>query len=463
MLNLQFYRLGDLLVDEYNLPIGNANRPLPAPQGPAPRVTEDDGQIVVAGEAFRLAFSKQTGLITQGEYRGSTLIIGGPYVNLVGIELAPWACRSIQARTEGNEAVIDLAGSYGPIEVSFVLRIDGQGLIDTRYTLDRLPVANPRQRKLRVAGGDVGGYREVGVSFILAPGIDRLSWERKGLWSAYPEGHIARSKGTAQRERAGGDESYGRQPTWGWADDMRDYALFGTHDVGQRGTNDFRTSKHNIRYASAVLAGSGARVRAESEATDAVRLEILPGANRVDDRDPQIRYVGTWVALDDQPLNYQGTEMMSNKPGDYCEFTFRGTGIAWIGATDMICGQADVYIDGALAASGVDLDSGIGHGISRGEEKVYQQAVWSREGLAEGEHTIRIVVTGHKNPRASNAWVSVDGFLVLGSPAERAVRMNINNAWNYPELTWGNYVKEPIMLSAGYSHHVRVRLTDRDE
>ena len=69
------------------------------------------------------------------------------------------------------------------------------------------------------------------------------------------------------------------------------------------------------------------------------------------------------------------------------------------------------------------------------------------EGLAAGEHTIRVVVTGEKNPRSNNAFVSVDAFLILGSGAEGQVQMNINNAWNYPEITWGNYVKPPIFIA----------------
>ena len=46
--------------------------------------------------------------------------------------------------------------------------------------------------------------------------------------------------------------------------------------TGGRGTNDFRGLKENIWYASCVLAGTDLRVRAESDATEAVRVEVLP-------------------------------------------------------------------------------------------------------------------------------------------------------------------------------------------
>jgi beta-galactosidase len=461
ILHLQFYRPEDLLVDEYNLPVGSLTRSFPGPQGPPPSISRDGENITISGTDFSITFDTKTGLIAEGSYQGSEIIKGGPYLNLVGIPLAPWSPQGITAEIEGNEAVVTISGSCGSIEVQFQLQIDGQGLITTTYSLDHLPPA-PRARRLRV-GLDVGGYREVGVAYILSSAVDRFTWERKGLWSAYPEDHIGRTSGTAYRMRQEGDESYGAPPAWPWGQDMREYALFGRYDVGGRGTKDFRSMKHNIWYASAVLGGSEKRVRAESDGSDAVRLEVLdrPGA-KIDDRDPAIRYVGTWIPIDSDGKSYCGTEMYSSKAGDYAEFTFRGTGICWIGSKDLIHGKADVYVDGVKEASGIDLYCGIGHGASRGEEKIYQELLFSKEGLENGEHVIRIVVTGEKNAASNNAFVAVDAFEVLGTPVEGDVKFIVNNEWNYPELTWGNYVKDPILIESGYTNSLRIRLTNND-
>jgi hypothetical protein len=172
--------------------------------------------------------------------------------------------------------------------------------------------------------------------------------------------------------------------------------------------------------------------------------------------------VGTWIRTDDESKNYCGTETLSNKAGDYVEFTFRGTGIAWIGSKDQIHGRADVYVDGVKQASGVDLFCGVGLGSARGELKTHQQVCYSQEGLSDGEHTIRIVVTGDKHPDASNTFVPVDAFQVLGTGGRGGVRFIINNLWNYPELAWGNYVKDPVLIETGYSNTVRMRLIDHD-
>jgi hypothetical protein len=462
VLNLRFYRMGDLLVDEFNLPIGGMEVQFPGPQGPAPSVSQDEDCITVSGPEFELVFSQETGLIARGTYKGSELVVGGPELQLTGIELAPWSLREIRTDVVGSEAVVHISGSYGPIAIRFEVRIDGRALITTTYTLEDLPVRPPRRRRLRV-GIDVGGYREVGVAYTLCNAVDRLTWERKGLWSAYPEDHIGRTAGTAYRVRSDGDEGYGVSPSWPWGADMRNYSLYGKYDVGGRGTKDFRSMKHNIWSARAGISGSDSSVRVESDGTDAVRLQLLDRPGSVfDDRDPAVRFAGTWLPMDDDSKCYGGTEMLSNKAGDFVEFSFEGTGVCWIGSTDQIHGKADVYIDGVQKASGIDLYCGIGHGSSRGELKEHQMVLYSVEELPDGPHTIRVVVTGEKHPDANNTFVAVDAFQVLGDYPDGDVRLIIVNEWNYPELTWGNYVKDPIVIESGYTNAVRMRLTHSD-
>lgn len=460
VLNLTFFRTPDLVVDEFNLPIGTVDRSFPGPRGPAPHLHEADDSISVLGADFSLVFSRQTGLITSGTQRGSELITGGPYLNLVGIDLSEWALRSLRTRVEGDEAVVEIAGCYGAVVARFELRVDAHGLITVACIIDRPPAIPPRAKRVGL-WFDVGGYREVGVSFVLASGVDRLRWERKALWSAYPEDHLGRSTGLARRIRTEGDEAYGERPSWPWSEDMRNYALFGRYDVGGRGTTDFRSTKHNIWYASIFQAGSSDQLRVESDGTAAIRLEVLdPPSARIDDRDAAVRYHGAWVHLDGESGSGCRTESYSNQVGAYAELAFRGTGVCWIGSKDLIFGKADVYVDGVKDASEIDLYCGSGHGVSRGEERIYRQVLFSKEGLPEREHTIRIVVTGQRNRGASGCYVSIDAFLVLGGPEAGNVRLNVNNEWNYPELSWGNYVKEPILIEPGYLNRVRLRLTD---
>jgi len=463
VLNLKFYRLGDVLVDEYNLPINPPPYVLPDPQGPTPKVMEDQDKYVISGADFSLTFSKRTGLITRGEYKGKLVITSGPYLQLGGGGALPeWALKRIAVKTEWGEAVVDLSGSYGPTEVSFELRIDGQGMFTTKYRLEKVPALN---REL-VKGGsfyrDVGGYWEVGVAFIVSPDMDRLAWSRKGLWSAYPPDHIGRNNGVARRE--GRVARYLQKPSWPWAEDERDYIIFGPYDVGGRGTNDFRSMKQNIYRASATLRGSLIGLTAESTGTDAVRLNVLedPRGMITDMHDPRVQLTGTW--------NQVGDEIRSEEPGASAELTFRGTTVSWLGPMVPSGGQADVYIDGKLEKAGLSL-----YRPPVDPDKLVpdnsREILFSKDGLAAGKHTMRIVV-GNAAPRAvfdnivtgpDARFVTIGAFRVRDAKTRGAVQFIVDNLWNYPQIAWGNYAKDPIFVGAGYTNLVRVRLSDMTE
>ena len=80
----------------------------------------------------------------------------------------------------------------------------------------------------------------------------------------------------ANREGRGSLQRYGEKPAWSWAEDERDFILFGQKDGGGRGSRDFRAMKENIYYAAALLRGSQNRLQAVSDGSDAVRLEVIP-------------------------------------------------------------------------------------------------------------------------------------------------------------------------------------------
>jgi hypothetical protein len=168
--------------------------------------------------------------------------------------------------------------------VCFEVRVDGQGLITTRYTLDKFPVKAPETRVVPWNNTHAGGFTEVGVSYVLTGEVDRLSWRRKGLWSAYPEDHIGRTAGVAARTGKGANQQVADAPAWPWAEDEKDFNLYGADDPGGRGTNDFRSMKEYIYFASALLPHSQSCVRAESNATDAVRLEVVGAKQKGDVR-----------------------------------------------------------------------------------------------------------------------------------------------------------------------------------
>ena len=91
-------------------------------------------------------------------------------------------------------------GGADGLGVEFEIRVDGQGLIATQYTLR----------------GQPKGVSEVGIAFTLSSSIDRLTWDRKALWSAYPSDRIGRPQGTAMREPSGPTETYRSMTSGPW-------------------------------------------------------------------------------------------------------------------------------------------------------------------------------------------------------------------------------------------------------
>lgn len=83
--------------------------------------------------------------------------------------------------------------------------------------------------------------RQFGLLFTLPGSFDLLSWERKGLWTVYPENDINRLKGIAKAFPR--DLNYVEAPREVPAGEWKDGA-------NKLGTNDFRSTKDHILRAS---------------------------------------------------------------------------------------------------------------------------------------------------------------------------------------------------------------------
>lgn len=271
-LNLKFFRMGDLLVDEFSLPIDPPVFELPQMAGFAPEIKENVQEILISGPSFKIIFNKYSGQITEGSYRGNVIITGGPHLQLLGsnLSLPDWWPVNIKVKKVKNEAVINIKGAYTSFNVAMELRVDGQGMITINYCIETIPDLPPQARKIPWDESSVGGYSEVGIAFDLSPEVDRLSWKRNGLWSVYPGNHIGRNEGTALR-----NPSPGKTLLWPVSD--TDSRLFRNNDPGGRGTNDFRSCKEYIYKASAWISTNKTGLQAISLGRDAVRMEVPHG------------------------------------------------------------------------------------------------------------------------------------------------------------------------------------------
>lgn len=248
------------MVDEYNLTIGEKIYHFKEAQGQAPDIQNNDSAITLTGEDFSLTFDKATGMIQTGIYKGETILTGGPYLNMgFTSSLDAWKLSSITSTSADHEAIVNIAGNYGNTDVIFTLHVDGTGLIKTTYTVSHLPTT----------------YDAIGVAFDVSAAADRITWNRNGQWSYYPEDQIGRNEGTAFKTSSEGVELYGIKPTRAWSQDEKDFNTYGKNDKGQRGTNDFVASKNNFNFASLLLGESGKRLTVQGDGNGSVKGSLL--------------------------------------------------------------------------------------------------------------------------------------------------------------------------------------------
>ncbi|MFD5922792.1 glycoside hydrolase family 2 TIM barrel-domain containing protein [Kitasatospora sp. NPDC058201] len=174
----------------------------------------------------------------------------------------------------------------------------------------------------------------------------------------------------------------------------------------------------------------------------------------IDNTSDRISYSGAWTHAAGQPWStgdLNGTESYSNQTGDTATATFRGTGIRVIAPKNGHHGIVEISIDGA-APTQVDLYA---------PAKQFQQTVFERTGLPDGEHTITVRVTGNKNTSSSGTYAVIDAFQpITPDPYANSLSVDliVSAKINYPDLGWGNYVDPAITLPANWSATTRLRL-----
>ena len=168
---------------------------------------------------------------------------------------------------------------------------------------------------------------------------------------------------------------------------------------------DTGTQFHVLRHANST-----------STSVDTTHISLdfnaQPAANvtyTYDDTDPALQYSGSWSHVANQSYtggDYQNTESFSNQAGDSLTVPFNGTAVRWIGPRTSNHGLADVYLDGTKQAT-VDAS---------GSQN--QAVLFAKSGLADGPHTLKIVVDGTHSSGSTDNYVSVDAIDVpTGSAA----------------------------------------------
>lgn len=456
-LELKFTDQYNQLIDHFLLRIAPNKISFQDPVGPAPKIKESKVDITISGKDFEIVFDKKNGLIKSGIYNDQLLITGGPYFHLTGGEkTGKWVLKDIKAQKEKNEAVIKISGSNDPLEINFEVRIDGTGLITTNYELLKFGVDATEPRKKPWNDQDAGGFQEIGISYLLTEDINQLEWDRNGLWTYYPEDHIGRNTGIAKRTLDGKQKIFGEKPERPWPQDERDFSVFGQYDIGGRGTNDFRSMKEYINYATAIKSNGNAGIKVESGGAEAVRLEVQEDKKNVITIDSDsLTFKGNWTISPDSISYFGSQELISTKEGDEVTFSFRGNGFAWIGTNNRGLSSARIYIDGDFVEDNLMF-------FSRGKSP--NSILYSKEGINNGLHTVRIVARKRSfgQTQEDKVVIPIGAIKILDGKSGGDVLLIVNNQWNYTKMGLGNYMKQPIYIEPGYKNQVRLRMTKEE-
>jgi len=127
----------------------------------------------------------------------------------------------------------------------------------------------------------------------------------------------------------------------------------------------------------------------------------------VEGEDPQqviddggFQYIGEWKTEQDSK-HLGGAVHSADVFGSSLNCDFTGNQVRLIGPVGPTGGLADVYIDNVKQLAGIDCWN---------PRTLHRQVLYYRNGLPQGDHQIKVVARGERNPRAEGAFLSVDAL-----------------------------------------------------
>lgn len=148
----------------------------------------------------------------------------------------------------------------------------------------------------------------------------------------------------------------------------------------------------------------------DGDSTQSIAVRVIDNSAPEPDPEPvtyndthtDIVYSGTFAYQNIAGM-YDGDEHYSSSQNASIEFAFEGTGISYIGTKSSVRGYCDIYIDGRIVESNLGCYS---------PTLSLQCELYRTGGLTPGQHTIKIVATGRKNPAATGNVIGLDAFIV---------------------------------------------------
>ena len=281
LLSICFYTATGELLDAEQVSLGSDYHVRLADSEASPvngvlQVEETAGMMTIKGDGFEIPFSKETGLICNATSKGQVIIEKGPFLHLdinlnhlTGAEVrksarkfltsdSDWKKQSLTYTRKEGAVEVALSGFYQDVQTDILIRISPAREMNVSYV---------------VAGQPNGYLRETGLSFYLPERLDYLQWERKGMWSCYPEGAFAGNTGETSLYNPK-QVRYGENPAQPWSADTHNYYYWA--DAGANCdrplTQMAKGMKENIyRYTLSATGGGAGLTVCSSDASLACR------------------------------------------------------------------------------------------------------------------------------------------------------------------------------------------------
>jgi hypothetical protein len=436
---LRFYTPDGVMVDEHRLVAGQPERTAVPIGGPAPEVHEEPDTVTLTAMDVRMIVDRHTGKIRKLLWRDQTMITGGPHLHLTGMNPGSWKPveGGVLIERRAHESTVAVVGAYGALKVAFRVSLAGNGVVTAAYELRR---GSEDQRELS----------EVGLSFDLPDSADMIQWRREGLWTAYPQDHIGRNRGTAARVRAGAagqPDQIGRPQPWPWKDNMRDFSIYKRADPQDgHATHDFRSMKEHVLDYSVGFSGSDALLQIIPHGDAACRMSYGPSRDPlVHVSDADVAFDGPWERI---PLvGYNGAVWVTRQAGASAILAFEGNGVRIFGLRQAESALMRVLVDDTPRAM-VDPSRG-----SAGAQSSVEMLYEVRD-LPERPHRVKVTAAD-----SHGGTLGINVFEVLHhDPQPPQARLVVNQLWNYPQLDWGNFVRPAIRLEEGLTATLHLRV-----
>lgn len=270
-LNVSFFQNDTFLVDEFNIRLGTKQMQIPECKSGDIEVEEGSHLVLVKGNNFTLDINKSTGLLQNVMVNDEMIIKSGPHVNLMlpgkqiqysTIEMDDyainWRCIDFNFKVNDGMLTIHTKGKYNQVSAGFVVQIDQNGVITTDYSINNIPE---------------GKYiQEMGLKFFTGNSFNKLSWDREGYFTAYPDTHIGKTQGEIDLNEKP-TMNYRVYPDHPWGMDTKGFYYFGL-DTTLHFTNMARSLKENI-YSFALRSAGGGKVEIFSPGQQACRFDKI--------------------------------------------------------------------------------------------------------------------------------------------------------------------------------------------